>query len=39
MNKEKYIEYTKKKFQGKALELVLNNIERFEKNEKIEKNK
>ncbi len=39
MNKEKYIEYAKKTFQGKALELVLNNIELFYKNEKIEKNK
>lgn len=39
MNKEKYIEYVKKTFQGKALELVLNNIELFYKNEKIEKNK
>ena len=39
MNKQNYIEYAKKTFQGKALELVLNNIELFYKNEKIEKNK
>ena len=39
MNKEKYIEYAKKTFQGKALELVLNNIELFYKNKKIKKNK
>lgn len=39
MNKEKYIEYAKKTFQGKALELVLNNIELFYKNEKIQKKK
>ena len=39
MNKEKYIEYAKKTFQGKALELVLNNIELFYKSEKIKKNK
>lgn len=39
MNKEKYIEYTKNTFQGKALELVLNNIELFYKNEKIKKKK
>ena len=39
MNKQNYIEYAKKTFQGKAVELVLNNIELFYKNEKIEKNK
>lgn len=39
MNKEKYIEYAKKTFQGKALELVLNNIDLFYKDEKIKKNK
>ena len=39
MNKQNYIEYAKKTFQGKTLELVLNNIELFYKNEKIEKNK
>lgn len=39
MNKEKYIEYAKNTFQGKALELVLNNIELFYKNEKIKKKK
>lgn len=39
MNKQNYIECAKKTFQGKALELVLNNIELFYKNEKIEKNK
>ncbi|HIT23845.1 MAG TPA: hypothetical protein IAD45_05455 [Candidatus Faecimonas intestinavium] len=39
MNKQNYIEYAKKTFRGKALELVLNNIELFYKNEKIEKNK
>lgn len=39
MNKEKYIEYAKKTFQGNALELVLKNIELFYKNEKIKKKK
>lgn len=39
MNKQNYIEYAKKTFKGKALELMLNNIELFYKNEKIEKNK
>lgn len=39
MNKEKYIEYAKKTFQGKALELVLNNIDLFYKKEEIKKNK
>lgn len=27
--KEKYIEYAKKTFKGKALEIVLNNINKF----------
>ena len=40
MQKEKYIEYAKKAFEGKALELVLNQIELFYKeNEEIKKNK
>jgi hypothetical protein len=39
MNKERYIEYAKKTFQGKALELVLNNINLFYKKEEIKKNK
>ena len=39
MNKEKYIEYAKKTFQGKALELVLNNIELFYEKKEIKKNK
>jgi len=39
MNKEKYIEYAKKTFHGKALELVLNNIELFYKKKEIKKNK
>lgn len=39
MNKERYIEYAKKTFQGKALELVLNNIDLFYKKEEIKKNK
>lgn len=40
MNKEKYIEYAKKTFNGKALEIVLNQIELFYSNEKkIIKNK
>ena len=38
MNKEKYIEYVKKTFQGKALELVLNNIELFYEKKEIKKN-
>lgn len=37
--KEKYIEYAKNTFKGKALELVLNNIELFFKDEKINKHK
>ena len=36
MNKEKYIEYAKRNFKGKALELVLNNINLFYDNLKIE---
>ena len=39
MNKQQYIEYTKKTFQGKALELVLNNIELFYEKKEIKKNK
>ena len=40
MNKVKYIEYAKKTFKGKALDLVLNQIELFYKeNEEIKKNK
>ena len=39
MNKEKYIEYAKNTFQGKALELVLNNIELFYEKKEIKKNK
>ena len=39
MNKEKYIEYAKKTFQGKALELVLNNIELYYEKKEIKKNK
>lgn len=37
--KDKYIDYAKKTFKGKALELVLNNIELFFKDEKINKHK
>lgn len=37
--KDKYIEYAKNTFKGKALELVLNNIELFFKDEKINKHK
>lgn len=37
--KNKYIEYAKNTFKGKALELVLNNIELFFKDEKITKHK
>lgn len=36
MNKEKYIEYSKNTFKCKALDLVLNNIELFYDNTKIE---
>ena len=39
MNKQQYIEYAKKTFQGKALELVLNNIELFYEKKEIKKNK
>lgn len=39
MNKQQYIEYTKKTFQRKALELVLNNIELFYEKKEIKKNK
>lgn len=39
MNKQKYIEYAVKSFKGKALELVLNNIEAFYDETKIEHNK
>ncbi|MCI8575112.1 MAG: hypothetical protein HFI09_01450 [Bacilli bacterium] len=39
MNKKKYIEYAKKIFEGKALELVLNNIELFYQDVIIRKNK
>lgn len=39
MNKQQYIEYTKKTFQGKTLELVLNNIELFYEKKEIKKNK
>lgn len=37
--KDKYIEYAKNTFKGKALELVLNNIKLFFKDEKIGKHK
>ena len=37
--KDRYIEYAKNTFKGKALELVLNNIELFFKDEKINKHK
>lgn len=38
INKEKYIEYAKNTFKGKALELVLNNIKLFYDDTVIEKN-
>lgn len=37
--KEKYIEYAKKTFKGKALEIVLNNINKFFENANIDKTK
>lgn len=39
MNKDKYIEYTNKTFDGKAREIVLNQIELFYKDVDIKKNK
>lgn len=39
MNKDKYIEYARNTFKGKALELVLQNIELFYNNTIIENNK